>query len=869
MPGSDNSPSPSPPDLESENERLRTELAEVQETLRAIQNGEVDAVVVRGPDEERIYTLKGADYSYRILVQEMHEAAIILSEDGTILFYNRYFSEMMKVPQEKIVGTSLEEYVSRNDRKVLRRFLKNPDPRGKKGEVRFRSHDGTLIPVGLSMTSVRDGYGICVVATDLTRQKRIEERLRAEYEAAQQAFLNSQSKLTEILENIDGGFITFDRKWRFTHVNPRAAHNVGHEPVDLLGKSIWDIFPSMIGTPLESYYRRAMAERVPVHFEGQGMLTDRWYRYDIYPTSDGIANFWYDITDRKQAENELIRLKEDLETEVRDLNVLSQVSGRYIRAGDSDTLFQELLDAAITLTGADKGTFQLYDPEAGTMKIVAHTQFGPPFLRFFAEVKAGEAAVCGTAMLRRDRVIVENVRESPIFEGSASLDVLQEEGVWAVQSTPLISRNGQLLGILSTHFGRIHAPAERELRLIDILARQAADIIARKQVEEALRDNEAKSKVSEAVSKERARFFEMLETLPIMICLLTPDYHVAFANRSFREMYGESHGRHCYEYRYGGSEPCKFCESYTVLETGKPHQWEIILQKGNIIEVYDFPFTDVDGSTLILEMNIDVTKQRQAEAALTRNRDRLEELVKERTDELKEYAENLKRSNEDLERFAYIASHDLQEPLRNVVSFSQLLARRYQGKLEPDADEFIGYIVEGGKRMQDLVHDLLEYSRVNTRGAPFQPTECEEVVDRVMQNLFFTIQESNATIETASLPRVLADPGQLSMVFQNLLTNAIKFRREEPPYIHISAEQSGDMWQFSVRDNGIGIDPAFSNRIFEIFQRLHTRDKYPGTGVGLAIVKKIIERHGGQIWVESEEGKGSTFSFTLPAGMEP
>jgi len=147
---------------------------------------------------------------------------------------------------------------------------------------------------------------------------------------------------------------------------------------------------------------------------------------------------------------------------------------------------------------------------------------------------------------------------------------------------------------------------------------------------------------------------------------------------------------------------------------------------------------------------------------------------------------------------------------------------------------------------------------------PSQPTDSEEVVDRVMQNLFFTIQESNATIETGSLPTVNVDPNQLGLVFQNLIANAIKFRRDEPPYIHISAEKSGFMWKFAVRDNGIGIDPAFHERIFEIFQRLHTRDKYPGTGVGLAIAKRIIERHGGNIWVESEMGRGSTFFFTLP-----
>jgi PAS domain S-box-containing protein len=242
---------------------------------------------------------------------------------------------------------------------------------------------------------------------------------------------------------------------------------------------------------------------------------------------------------------------------------------------------------------------------------------------------------------------------------------------------------------------------------------------------------------------------------------------------------------------------------------------------------------------------------------------------KQAEETLRDYADRLKRSNEDLERFAYIASHDLQEPLRNVVSFAQLLSRRYTGKLNPDADEYISYIVEGGKRMQALVSDLLDYSRVNTRGQSFVPVNTDDLVDHVIQNLYTQVQESNAIITTDPLPTVEADPIQLSLVFQNLIGNAIKFRNDDPPRIQISAEQVDRMWRFAIRDNGIGIDPAFFDRIFEIFQRLHTRDKYSGTGVGLAIVKRIIERHGGKIWVESEMGKGSTFYFTVPQVENP
>jgi PAS domain S-box-containing protein len=231
---------------------------------------------------------------------------------------------------------------------------------------------------------------------------------------------------------------------------------------------------------------------------------------------------------------------------------------------------------------------------------------------------------------------------------------------------------------------------------------------------------------------------------------------------------------------------------------------------------------------------------------------------------LKNTLADLERSNADLEQFAYVASHDLQEPLRMVSSFTQLLGQRYKGKLDKDADEFIGYAVEGANNMQRLINDLLSFSRVGTRGKPPELISVDTVLDRALDNLKLAIEESQAVVERDSLPTVAVDDVQLIQIFQNLIANAIKFRGDEPPRIRIAAEARGNEWVFSVRDNGIGIDPQYLDRIFIIFQRLHERGKYPGTGIGLAVCKKIVQRHGGRIWVESELGKGSTFYFSLP-----
>ena len=237
---------------------------------------------------------------------------------------------------------------------------------------------------------------------------------------------------------------------------------------------------------------------------------------------------------------------------------------------------------------------------------------------------------------------------------------------------------------------------------------------------------------------------------------------------------------------------------------------------------------------------------------------------KEAEEALARQARELARSNAELEQFAYIASHDLQEPLRMVTAYTQLLAKRYEGKLDADAQEFIGYAADGATRMQELISDLLAYSRVGTEGKEFEPTDCEVVLDRTLSNLQGAIDESGAVVGHDALPTVLADPLQMGQLLQNLVGNAIKYRNERAPEVHVGAERDGDEWRISVRDNGIGIAPEHRERVFVVFQRLHSRDEYPGTGIGLGLCKKIVERHEGRIWVESEVGKGSTFFFTVP-----
>ena len=237
--------------------------------------------------------------------------------------------------------------------------------------------------------------------------------------------------------------------------------------------------------------------------------------------------------------------------------------------------------------------------------------------------------------------------------------------------------------------------------------------------------------------------------------------------------------------------------------------------------------------------------------------------------ELDTRSRELARSNSDLEQFAYVASHDLQEPLRKVASFCQLLQRRYAGQLDERADQYIEFASDGAKRMQVLINDLLAFSRVGRQGDAMEPVDLDRLVDRAAENVAGALEESGGTVERGDLPRVLGAPALLTTVFQNLLGNSLKFRGEDPPRVRVDAERDGDRWLLRFRDNGIGIDAEYAERIFVIFQRLHARNTYPGTGIGLAMCRKIVEHHDGSMWLEHRAGPGTVFVVALPVLPDP
>ena len=549
----------------------------------------------------------------------------------------------------------------------------------------------------------------------------------------------------------------------------------------------------------------------------------------------GASKIARDMSPRKRAAEAIQSLNLQLSADLSAMTRIHQLSTRMMQVGDFPALLKEIVEAAVDVTDAGMGNIQLF--EDGVLKIAAHAGFDSDFLEFFHHVADADTA-CGSAMQSEDRVIIEDVSRSSVFSPHA-LDAMLKADARAVQSTPLVTRSGQLVGMLSTHYRTPRRPSERDLQLIDILARQTADLIERRRAEDALHASEERFRLAQKAAKIGVFEWNMQTGINIW-------------SAELEELYG--------------LQPGSFPRTQSAWEKlVHPEDRESIfkavedaISSAATVEA-EWRVIWPDGSVHWIAGRFQVDRDTQG------NPERMRGVNFEIT-ERKRIENELRRANQDLEQFAFSASHDLQEPLRSVKIYSELLDREFADHASPDQQRCIRYIRSGATRMENFVRDLLAYNRVTTLDEPTETVDANEVLRIVLADLSGAVSDARAVIIAEPLPTSLPiHAAHLHQLFQNIVGNAIKYGgSNRTPEVHIKAERQGGSWTFAVVDNGIGIQPEFQESIFGLFKRLHTNEEYPGTGIGLAICQRIVERYRGRIWVESEIGKGATFCFSIP-----
>ncbi|WP_066376183.1 GAF domain-containing protein [Anabaena sp. CA = ATCC 33047] len=699
----------------------------------------------------------------------------------------------------------------------------------------------------------------------VTDVSQITEKLMQQEQIARLESEAVSDRIRNILESITDGFFALDKQWRFTYINSQAARLLQKNQTELLGKNIWEAVPELIGTLFEQEYHRAIAQQMSVAFEECYPTLNRWFAVNAYPGKDGLSVYFQDITTRRQTE---IALRE------------SEERWHLALQGNNDGIWDwNLKTNEVFFSPRWKQILGYAEDEISNYIEEWSKRVHPDDLDWVMQAIQDHFERKTPFYITEHRLLCK--------DGSYKWILDRGQARW--------DENGNVVRMVGSHTDITERKqAEEELKRQNLRSQLFAEITLK--IRETLDIKEilqaSVQEVQKLLQADRVLIFRLWAdgSGTVEQEAVLPGWPVVFGKnivdpcfqQDYVDKYRQGRVSAIFDIKQADIQDChrEFLQQFGV--------------KANLV----VPILHRDGIWGLLiahqcasprqwtSFELDLLQQLANQMGIALSQ---AQLLEEQTRQSQELA----RSNAELENFAYVASHDLQEPLRMVTSYLQLLERRYKPQLDVDAQQFITYAVDGARRMQTLINDLLNYSRLTTRGKPFVSVDAADILATAIANLKIAIEDSGAVITHDPLPTVTADPTQLTQVFQNLIANAIKFRKDIPPHIHISvarelgtAEEQGSrgageqgsrgeksntqspvpnaQWLFSVQDNGIGIEPQYADRIFAIFQRLHTRSKYPGTGIGLAICKKIIERHGGRIWVESQPGQGSVFHFSIP-----
>jgi PAS domain S-box-containing protein len=776
---------------------------------RGVVTGIRSAMVDVTAHKEFIDALREREATLQAVCTSAVDALVMIDGEGRAVLWNPAAERMFGYTAAEMLGQPIHDLLAPND--LRQRFLANFPAFQKTGqgaaigkvvELTARRKDGSEFPIDLSMATVKKGqeWHAVGVVRDITERKKAEDELRTK-----EALLSESQHIAQL------------GSWELTEQAGTSVLVWTPETYRIFGVS-----PDTFVLTAETFVglihpddRAAMQAWIGACLAGLGP-PDLEYRFSLQDGSVRYINGRGHIV-QQDAEKKLVRVvgvvqditkRKLAEDELRTKEALLSESQRIAQLGSWDWTVQ----AGTSVMVWTPETYRLFGVSPDTFVLSSET--------FQTLIHPDDQASMQAWM-------------SACLAGLGPPDlefrVIQPDG-----SVRYINGRGHM----------VQQDAEKKsMRMVGV----AQDITERKRAEDELRTQEGLLSESQHIAHLGSMDWTVQAGTSVMVW--TPE-----------------------TYRIFGVSPDTFVPSSETLQTlihpddRAPMQaWLSACLAGLRPPDLEFRVIQPDGSARYINGRVHIVQQ-DAEKKSIRMIGVAQDITERKlaVAALLQRTEELARSNTELVQFAYVASHDLQEPLRMVSSYVQLLARRYSGKLDSDADEFIAFAVDGAKRMQNMINDLLAFSRVTTKGHEFKPVEADTALKLALANLKVAIEESQASVTFDPLPVVNADSAQLTQLFQNLIGNAIKFRRKEPPQVHVSVEKRAKDWEFSVRDNGIGIEPQHLERIFVIFQRLHTAAQFPGTGIGLAICKKIAERHGGNLWVSSQPGVGSTFHFTIP-----
>ncbi|MEH2446599.1 MAG: GAF domain-containing protein [Nostoc sp.] len=679
---------------------------------------------------------------------------------------------------------------------------------------------------------------------------QITEKLLAHEQAAHAESEAARTCINNLLESITDGFFALDKKWQFTYINGQAERLLQKTQYEFLGKNIWEVFPEIIGTTFDREYHRAILEQVSVEFEEFYPPQKCWFQVHAYPAKDGLSVYFQDITERRKTAKALQESEERWQLALDGNN--DGIWDWNLKTNEVffSTRWKEMLGYKNheVSNGWDEWTKRIHPDERDSVLQAFQDHFAKktPFYVYEYRVQYQDGSY--KWILDRGQA-----------HWDASGDVVRMVGSYSdITDRKRVEKELKQQNLRSQLFAEITLKIRESLQIDEILQTTVTE-------------------VQKLLKADRVLIFR-LETNgsgTVVQEAVLPGWPVILGENIFDPCFKEEYLE---RYRQGRISAIEDIEAAYIQPCHREFLQQFAVRANLVV-----PILVREGIWGLLlahqcaaprrwnNFETELLKQLANQIGIALSQ---AQLLEQETHQSQE----LTRSNADLEQFAYVASHDLQEPLRMVTSYLQLLEQRYKNKLDANADQFITYAVDGARRMQTLINDLLNYSRVSTRGQPFMLVDCNVVLQGAIANLQLAIADTKAVVTHDPLPEVMADATQLTQVFQNLIANAIKFCQNQQPQIHIGVAKgdanldgeslnvipSADEWLFWVCDNAIGLESQYAERIFIIFQRLHGRSKYPGTGIGLAICKKIIERHGGRIWVESKPGQGSTFYFTIP-----